>query len=118
MAKKLYVGGIPFALTEDELREAFSKVGAVTSASIVTDKFTGRSRGFGFVEMSSDEEAAQAIATLNGSQLGERTILVSEARPLGDKKDFGTRPPRRSFGGNQGGFGGGQGGSRGGYGSR
>ena len=105
MAKKLYVGGIPFALTEDELKDAFSKVGTVTSASIVMDKFSGRSRGFGFVEMSTDEEAAQAIATLNGTQMGERTIVVSEARPLGEKRDFGNRPPRRSFGGGQGGFG-------------
>ncbi len=105
MAKKLYIGGIPFALTEDELREAFSKAGTVTSASIITDKFSGRSRGFGFVEMSTDEEAANAVATLNNTQLGGRTILVSEARPLSDKKDFGSRPPRRNFGGGQGGFG-------------
>lgn len=106
MAKKLYVGGIPFALTENELKDAFSKAGTVTSASIVMDKFSGRSRGFGFVEMSTDEEAAQAVATLNGTQMGERTIVVSEARPLGEKKDFGSRPPRRSFGGGgRGGFG-------------
>ena len=101
---RLYVGGLPWAATQDEIREAFEKVGAVTSATIVTDKFTGRSRGFGFVEMANDDEARKAIETLNGKDFGGRTLTVNEAKPMGE------RPPRQE--GGRGGFGGGRGGRR------
>lgn len=85
MAKKLFVGGIPFSATEQELREHFAQCGTVESATIIMDRATGRSKGFGFVEMSSDEEAAAAVAKLNGSDLGGRTINVSEARPMAER---------------------------------
>lgn len=85
MAKKLFVGGIPFSATEQELRDHFAQAGAVESASIIMDRATGRSKGFGFVEMSTDEEAANAVAKLNGSDLGGRTINVSEARPMAER---------------------------------
>jgi len=81
MATKLFVGGLPYATTSDELREAFAKAGQVADANVVMDKMTGRSRGFGFVEMANDEDAKKAIETLNGSELGGRKIFVSEARP-------------------------------------
>jgi len=81
MAAKLFVGSLPFATTSDQLREMFAKVGQVVEANVVTDKMTGRSRGFGFVEMASDEDAKKAITTLNGSDLEGRKIFVSEARP-------------------------------------
>ena len=97
MAKKLYIGGLPYTTTEDNLKEAFSKIGAVESANVIIDKMTGRSRGFGFVTMPNDEEADKAIETMNGTDLGGRTITVNEARPLAD------RPPRRdNFRGNRG----------------
>lgn len=105
MAKKLYVGGLPYSTTDSELRDAFARVGAVEAASIVMDKMTGRSRGFGFVTMPNDAEADKAIETMNGTDFGGRSITVNEARPLTD------RPPRRDF---RGGMGGGMGG-RGGY---
>ena len=70
MAKNLYVGGLPYSTTEDELREYFSSAGNVESAAIITDKFSGRSKGFGFVEMATDEEAQKAVETLNGSEIG------------------------------------------------
>lgn len=103
MAKKLYVGGLPYTTTDAELRDAFAQAGAVEAASIVMDKMTGRSRGFGFVTMPNDAEADKAIETMNGADLGGRTITVNEARPLTE------RPPRRDF------RGGGMGGGRGGY---
>ena len=81
MAAKLFVGSLPFATTSDQLREMFAKVGQVVEANVVTDKMTGRSRGFGFVEMASDEDAKKAVTTLNGSDLEGRKIFVSEARP-------------------------------------
>ncbi len=80
MAKKLYVGGIPYRATEDELKEAFSVAGTVESAIIITDRMSGRSKGFGFVEMATEEEAQATIEKLNGSEMGGRTITVSEAR--------------------------------------
>lgn len=89
MAKKLYVGGLPYETTEEQLKELFSKAGAVESAVIITDKFSGRSKGFGFVEMSSEKEAKKAIETLNGSKMGERTIVVNEARPMTERKPGG-----------------------------
>ncbi|MFQ6019470.1 MAG: RNA recognition motif domain-containing protein [Dehalococcoidia bacterium] len=81
MASKLYVGGLSFDTTEEELREFFQQSGAVDSASIAMDRYSGRSRGFGFVEMSSSEEARKAIQELNGKTLGGRTLTVEEARP-------------------------------------
>lgn len=107
MAKKLYVGGLPYATTDTELKEAFAQCGNVESAVIIMDKMSGRSKGFGFVEMSSDEEAQKAVETMNGKDFGGRTLTVNEARPMEDR-------PRRDFrgGGNdRGGYGGG---SRGG----
>ena len=101
MAKKLYVGNISFQTTEDELRQAFGQYGTVTSAQIVTDRETGRSRGFAFVEMA--DGADEAIAAMNGALVGGRTLTVNEAKPREE------RP--RSGGGGYGG-----GGSRGGYG--
>lgn len=89
MAKKLYVGGIPYSSTDQSLKDAFSKAGTVTSASIIMDRMTGRSKGFGFVEMASDEEAAAAIDMWNGKDFDGRNLTVSEARPMTE------RPPRR-----------------------
>src|SRR5947208_1740970 len=98
---RLYVGGLPYQSTEQDLIDLFEQVGQVASATVITDRETGRSKGFGFVEMADDEEARTAIERLNGSSLGNRTITVNEAR-------------ERQAGG--GGGGGGGGGSRGGYG--
>ena len=103
MAKKLYIGGLPYSTTEDQLREAFSQAGAVSSAVIIMDKMSGRSKGFGFVEMSSDEEAQKAIEMWNGKDFGGRTLTVNEARPMEER-------PRRDFRGGGGGGGGGYGG--------
>jgi RNA recognition motif-containing protein len=102
---KLYVGGIPYRSTEDDLRKAFEEAGNVVSASIISDRMTGRSRGFGFVEMGSPEEAQAAVEKLNGKDFDGRMLSVSFARPQGE------RPPRR-----EGGFGGGGGGGFGGFG--
>ena len=85
MAKKLYVGGLPYNTTDDELRDAFSQAGTVESASVVTDKMSGRSRGFGFVEMTNDEDAQKAIEMWNGKEFGGRNLTVNEARPMGDR---------------------------------
>ena len=82
MAKKLYVGGLPYATTDTELKEAFGAAGSVESAVIIMDKMSGRSKGFGFVEMSSDEEAQKAIEMMNGKDFGGRTLTVNEARPM------------------------------------
>ena len=81
MAKKLYVGGLSYNTTDNSLREAFSQAGAVESATVIMDRMSGRSKGFGFVEMSSEEEAQKAIEMLNGKDLDGRTITVNEARP-------------------------------------
>ncbi|MBI3356293.1 MAG: RNA-binding protein [Nitrospirae bacterium] len=98
MGSKIYVGGLPYSATEQQLSDLFAAHGAVASARIITDKFTGQSRGFGFVEMSSDSEAQAAITALNGSEMGGRTLTVNEARP---------QEPRTGGGGGRGGFGGG-----------
>lgn len=82
MAKKLYVGGLPYSTRDEELRDAFSKAGSVESATIIMDKMTGRSKGFGFVEMASEAEASAAIDMWNGKDFGGRNLTVSEARPL------------------------------------
>ena len=80
-SNKLYVGGLPFSITEGQLQEMFAAHGSVQSARVITDRFTGRSRGFGFVEMGSESEAQEAIQKLNGTQLEGRTLTVNEARP-------------------------------------
>ncbi len=81
MGKKIYVGNLPYSTDDAELESAFNQFGQVESARVITDRETGRSKGFGFVEMASDDEANQAIEKLNGSQLSGRQITVSEARP-------------------------------------
>ena len=103
MGSKLYVGGLPYSATEPQLQELFAQHGTVESARLITDKFTGQSRGFGFVEMSTPEEATAAIAAVNGTQMDGRTLTVNEAKPQ-EARSGGSR-----FGG-----GGGGGGGRGG----
>ena len=112
MAKKLYVGGLPYATTDTELKDAFAQAGAVTSAVIIMDKMTGRSKGFGFVEMSSDPEAQAAIDMWNGKDFGGRTLTVNEARPLEERPRGGGGGGGFRGGNDRGGFGGGD---RGGY---
>lgn len=130
MAKKLYVGNLPYSLTGDALEQLFSQYGAVSSAKVITERDTGRSKGFGFVEMPDDEAATKAINELNGTDVKGRAITVSEARPQsetggggggggggfrrgggGGGGDYrgggGDRPPRRDGGGRDGGGGGG-----------
>jgi cold-inducible RNA-binding protein len=98
MATKLYVGGLPYSTTQDELRDAFSQAGAVASTSIIMDKMTGRSRGFGFVEMENDADAQKAIEMWNGKDFSGRKLTVNEAKPMEP------RAPRS----NDGGYGGGR----------
>lgn len=85
MEKKLYIGGIPYSSTDESIAAAFSQAGTVVSAKIITDKMTGRSKGFGFVEMASSEDAQKAIDMFNGKEFEGRTITVNEARPLEDR---------------------------------
>jgi RNA recognition motif-containing protein len=87
---KLYVGGLPYSTTEGQLQEIFAVHGTVESARVISDKFTGTSRGFGFVEMSTGKEAQSAISALNGTQLGGRTLVVNEAKPQ-ERRDGGAR---------------------------
>src|SRR3990167_4667286 len=101
MANKLYVGSLSYNTTDDQLKQHFSEAGEVTSATVITDKMSGRSKGFGFVEMATEEGAQKAVEMFNGQEFDGRSIVVNEARPMQP------RAPR------QGGFGGG---SRGGYG--
>jgi len=82
MAKKLFVGGLSYETTEETLKETFSQAGTVESAAVITDKISGRSKGFGFVEMSSEEEAQKAIEMFNGKEIGGKNVTVNEARPL------------------------------------
>ena len=124
MGKKLYVGNLPYSVRDGDLEQAFGQFGAVTSAKVMMERDTGRSKGFGFVEMGTDEEAAAAVNGMNGQPLGGRSIVVNEARPMED------RPPRSGGfggggrreggggygGGGGGGYGGGGGGGGGGYG--
>lgn len=104
MAAKLYVGNLPYSVTEERLQQHFAQHGAVVSARIITDKISGRSKGFGFVEMGSDQEAEKAMQALNGTDFEGRSIVVSEARPqaarsprpgAGGAGFGGGRPPRR-----------------------
>ena len=106
MATKLYVGGLPYSTQEDALKELFAQAGNVVSAVIIMDKMSGRSKGFGFVEMSTNEEAQAAIGMFNDQEFEGRKLTVNEARPME------ARPPRT--GGNGGGYGGGNGGYGGG----
>ena len=106
MNKKLYVGGLSYQTTDDTLSASFAQAGTVVSATVIKDKFSGQSKGFGFVEMATEEEATAAIALWDGKELDGRTVKVNEARPLED------RPPRRdnysqNRGPSRGGFGGG-----------
>lgn len=82
MAKKLYIGGLPYSTTNDQLRDAFAQAGDVSSATVIIDKMTGRSRGFGFVEMTNDDDAEKAINMWNGKDFGGRTLIVNEAKPM------------------------------------
>jgi len=117
MGNKLYVGNLPYSFRDDDLQQAFAAHGTVTSAKVMMERDTGRSKGFGFVEMGSDAEAQTAINAMNGQQIGGRGIVVNEARPMEP------RPPRsggygggnRSGGGYGGGGGGGYGGGRNSY---
>jgi RNA recognition motif-containing protein len=102
MATKLYVGGLPYSVTESQLEELFSQHGEVRSAKVITDKFTGRSRGFGFVELGSDEEGRKAIEGLNGTQLEGRTLIVNEAREQGERRGPGGGGRGRGGGGSGG----------------
>lgn len=106
MAKRIYVGGLPYSTTDEQLQDMFSAYGAVTEAQIIMDRFSGRSKGFGFVEMENDEDAQNAITALNGSSFGGRNLVVNEAR----ERESG------GGGGRSGGGGGGYGGGGGGYG--
>jgi cold-inducible RNA-binding protein len=101
MGSKLYVGGLPYSVTEGRLSELFAAHGTVDSANVISDKFTGQSRGFGFVEMSSSSEAQAAIQALNGTQFEGRSLTVNEAKPMAKRDNFGG-----------GGGGGGRGGDR------
>lgn len=98
MGKKLFVGNLPFDTTSDQLSELFTRVGSVQSATVMTDRATGRSRGFGFVEMSTDDEARNAVTELNGKEFQGRNLNVDEARERtpggGGSRDFAPRPPR------------------------
>ncbi|HEX2226913.1 MAG TPA: RNA-binding protein [Candidatus Binatia bacterium] len=98
MGAKLYVGNLPYSATEERLQQHFAQYGSVLSARIITDKFSGRSKGFGFVEMGSDAEAQKATTALNGTDFEGRNIVVSEARPQAQRpmgSTGGGRPPRR-----------------------
>ncbi len=111
MGNKLYVGNLPYSVRDEDLQQSFGQFGAVTSAKVMMERDTGRSKGFGFVEMGSDAEAQAAIAGMNGQPLGGRSVVVNEARPME------ARPPRSGgFGGGGGGGGYGGGGGGGGYG--
>ena len=104
---KIYVGNLSYEVTGEDLRQEFGAFGEVTSADIVTDKYSGRPRGFGFVEMASKSEAEAAITGLNGKTLKERTIVVNESRPRTDNRGGGSYGSRRSGGYGRGGYDGG-----------
>jgi len=115
MGNKLYVGNLAYSIRDDDLQQSFSQFGTVTSAKVMMDRDTGRSKGFGFVEMGSDAEAQSAINGMNGQSLQGRALVVNEARPREDRPGgFGGGGSRGGFGGGGGGYGGGGGG--GGYG--
>lgn len=95
MAKKLYIGNLSYGTNDESLRAAFETVGAVSSANVIMDKMTGRSRGFGFVEMTEDADAEKAVSMWNGKELDGRALVVNEARPMEE------RPPRQDNGGSR-----------------
>ena len=109
MGKRLYVGNLSYNMDSSELEQLFAQHGTVTSAEVIQDRMTGRSKGFAFVEMGTDEEAQAAIAALNGQENNGRALTVNEAKPREERSGGGG-------GGGRGGFGGGGGGGRGGYG--
>ena len=108
MGNKLYVGNLPYSVRDEDLQQSFGQFGAVTSAKVMMERDTGRSKGFGFVEMASDAEAQAAINGMNGQSLGGRSVVVNEARPME------ARPPRTGGFGGGGGYGGGGGAGYGG----
>lgn len=103
MSKKLYVGSLPYQTTNSELEEHFSQIGPVSSATVITDKYSGQGKGFGFVEYESDEDANKAISTLNGTEFQGRTLVVNEARPQEPRSGSGFS--RNRGGSRQGGYG-------------
>ena len=111
---KIYVGNLSYETTEEDLRQEFEAFGEITSVNIITDRDSGRPKGFGFVEMAAKAEAEAAIAGLNSKILKERTIVVNEARPRTDNRGGGSYGDRRSGGYGSGGYGGGKGGGYGG----
>ncbi len=115
MGKKLYVGNLPFDCTEDQLHSMFSSAGQVASTKLIVDRDTGQSKGFGFVEMTTDEEAQTAIQKVNGTMVGNRKVVVNEARPMEPRGPGGGGG---GFRGGRGGGGGGGGGFRGGGGRK
>jgi RNA recognition motif-containing protein len=114
MGRKLYVGNLPYRLRDSDLQDMFAEHGTVDSAQVIMDRDTGRSKGFGFVEMSTDQEAQDAISALNGRDLEGRSLTVNEARPR--EEGGGGGRGHGGGGGGRGGYGGGGGGGRGGYG--
>lgn len=117
MAKRIYVGNLPYSVDNQQLAEIFGEYGQVEEAVVVTDRDSGQSKGFGFVQMAVDAEALNAIAQLNGTQLGNRTLRVNEAQPRTDRPSYGGGGGGRYSGRNSGGYGGGGygGGGYGGY---
>jgi cold-inducible RNA-binding protein len=111
MGKKLYVGNLTYGVTDSDLQQMFAAHGTVQSAQVIMDRDTGRSKGFGFVEMGSDQEAQAAIAALNGKDMNGRNLTVNEAKP---RESGGGRGGHGGGGGGRGGYGGGRGGSGGG----
>jgi cold-inducible RNA-binding protein len=109
MNKKLYVGNMPYDTTQDQIRTLFAEAGEVTEVTLITDRETGRAKGFGFVEMATEEGGREAIKRFNGHAIGERTLTVNEARPREERPGGGRRDDR---GGGRGGFGGGNRGGR------
>ena len=111
MAKNLFVGSLPYSVTDDSLGQLFAQCGQVVSSSVIKDRYSGKSRGFGFVEMSTDEEAKQAVEKLNGYNMEGRNIVVKEALPkptfTNGRSGGPNRGPRGGMGGGRGGFGGG-----------
>jgi hypothetical protein len=114
MGNKLYVGNLPYSFRDSDMEQAFAQYGTVTSAKVMMERDTGRSKGFGFVEMGSPAEAQAAIAGMNGQQIGGRGLVVNEARPMEPRSGGGGGGGGRGFGGGGGGSGGGGGGYGGG----
>lgn len=101
MSKRLFIGGLPYSITSAQLEEMFAKIGKVSSAAVITDKYTGRSKGFAFVEMEDDTEAEKAIKTLDQSDLEGRKIAVNVARPMEEREPRRFDSQRRDYGGDR-----------------